>query len=445
MFRAVGRWLRDRIFDAAGHLGALAAVTIGGIHFDHPWLIAGVLLGPIVHGLRWHARRQKRRVLESFATASARPALLVSPPRHPILQAFLADVAWLLTLLASAGPRWGFEEEVELVRGRDIVLVLDMSQSMRATDAPPTRFDRAREAAVDLVDDLRSRPGFRVAVVAFAAEAALVCPLTEDMDYLRFRLESLSLDDPPWGIRPRANARSGTSFAAALRGLLSAHDPQARGFQDAILLSDGDDPGGLAGFLDALAEVEQAGVAVYTLGVGDPESGTSIRVAGRDEPVQTRLNEYPLEEIARRTAGVYFPTRLSKPDVRGIFRRHIESKERTILPGRVPPQPKSQAGWLYGLALVVLGVSAALAIRWQQIVADLAEGLKRLRSWTHRLKLQNLVRLGCWLLIALALLTAAEPRLSDDWERQADQAMLEGRFAEAAELYRRAAERTVHP
>lgn len=420
-------------------------MTVVGIHFDHPWLIVGVLLGPLVHALRWHARKQTRRVLESFATASARQALLVSPPRYPIWRAFLADVAWLLTLLAAAGPRWGLEEELELVRGRDIVLLLDMSQSMRAADVPPTRFDRARQATVDLIDDLRSRPGFRVAVVAFAADAALVCPLTEDLDYLRFRLGNLSLDDPPPGIRPRTNARSGTSFAAALRGLLSAHDPQARGFQDAILLSDGDDPGGLAGFLDALAEVEQAGVAVYTLGIGDPQSGANIRVAGRDEPVPTRLNEYPLEEIARRTGGVYSAARLSRPDVRGIFRRFIESKERTILPGRIPPQPKSQAAWLYGLALLLLGASAALAVRWPQIVADLAEGWKRLRSWTHRLNLQNLVRLGCWLLIALALLTAAEPQRRDDWEQHADQAMLEGRFAEAAELYRRAAERTIHP
>ncbi len=421
-------------------------MNLNSLSFDHPWVIAGLLIWPFLWAWRAQVWRRKRRSLQLFASARALDALWVHRVRWPILQSLLGDATLFLILWGVSGPRWGFHDDVVLVDGRDVVLVLDMSQSMRATDAPPTRFDRAREAALSLVGYLRSRPGYRVGIVAFAAEASLLCPLTEDLEFLRWKLEGLSLDDPPSELRPlRANVPSGTSFAAAVRACLMAHDNRTRGFQDSIVLSDGDDPGQLHGFHEALAEAEQAGIPFYTIGIGDAELGESIRVSGRELPVATRLNEYPLEEWARRTRGAYFPARLSRIDLPGMFRQHIEGKDRIVLPGRVPPQPKSQAAWLYGGAVLLVIATALISVRVEPLRAPWRRFVEAAWRVLRRPRERRLTPTAFGLCFSLALLVAAEIPSSLDWERGADQALLERRFADAEALYRRAAERTTQP
>lgn len=426
-------------------MGKLGSVSLGAMSFQHPWVFAGLFVWLLLLVMRLRAERKNRRSLQIFATERARSGLLTRVEKNTIGREFVWHLAWLVALVGAAGPQWGLQADVPLVTGRDLVLVLDMSNSMRATDAPPSRFDVARDSAIDLVEYLRSRPGYRLGVVVFAASADLLCPLTEDLSVVRVKLEALSLDTPPPRIRPKGTFVSGTSFEAAVVTASAAHDPRMAGFQDVILLSDGDDPAGPDSIREALAGAEAAGIPIHSVGIGDPKAGAQIQVAGRDQPVLTRLVEFPLQELARRTQGVYVGAAIKNPDLVRFFRQQIEPKERTITPGHVPPQRVSRASLCYGTAALLWAVCLLGQRCIRQFVADRIRTIQRLGVEWSRSVVRYLARRWPIVAVGLTLLTAAEPKAPLDWERLGDDALSKQRYGDAAMAYRQALELSEEP
>lgn len=155
---------------------------------------------------------------------------------------------------------------------------------------------------------MKSRGGHRVALIVFAAKPLLVCPLTVDYNHLLQRASEISLSAPPTGIYPNDDEpwTSGTRIGSAVRLAVDSHDPRFEGYQDVILISDGDDPSP-----DRDSEIETGIIAasrqhipVHCVGVGDSKEGGQIIV--EEVPVQTKLEEAPLRTIARLTDGIYF-------------------------------------------------------------------------------------------------------------------------------------------
>ncbi|MEJ2653853.1 MAG: VWA domain-containing protein, partial [Acidihalobacter sp.] len=140
-------------------------------------------------------------------------------------------------------------------RGVDIVIALDCSRSMLATDIQPDRLSRAKREIYDLLAMLE---GDRVGLVAFSGTAFLQCPLTIDYQAFNLFLEVLTPDYLPVG---------GTDLAAALRTAQGAFDPKAASEKAVILITDGentgpDDP------LQAARDAQKAGIKLFCIGVG---------------------------------------------------------------------------------------------------------------------------------------------------------------------------------
>jgi hypothetical protein len=262
--------------------------------------------------------------------------------------------AFTLLLTAAAAPHWGRDEHPEIVSGRDVVIVLDMSNSMRATDAPPDRFNRCRHAALELVDAAQQRGGHRLAIVVFAADAYVVCPLTHDYNHVRAKLQSLDMDQPPQALRLASGAKSGTRIGAGLKSAVAAHDPAFRGFQDVILLSDGDDPVDDGDWQAGLKAAGEAEIPVSTVGVGDPERDSELPIGERK--VLTRLHERPLTEIARQTGGHYLAARLEPPRLAELFRQRIEMKGGTTPDSETLPLPRPRQAWFYAAAIGLFAI-----------------------------------------------------------------------------------------
>src|SRR5262249_57784913 len=117
----------------------------------------------------------------------------------------------------------GGASQPELLRGKDIVIVLDLSKSMLAEQ--PSGIERARRSLRDFTDMLEARGGHRIALVVFAAHAKLQFPLTGDYDHFRFAVEQLDPENLAPVMRPQAGEKiaSGTRIGAALRWALSSH------------------------------------------------------------------------------------------------------------------------------------------------------------------------------------------------------------------------------
>jgi Ca-activated chloride channel family protein len=272
--------------------------------FTHPWLLLVLAALPVLAVLALWARWRRRRALARFGLVG----LEVLRPGGRLVRV-LRRLALLLGLtclgLGLAGPRWGRDWGQTAAPGRDLVVVLDCSQSMRAE--VPSRIHRAREALFDLADTLRRRGGHRVALVTFAGKARLVCPLTHDLDHFREAVEGIDPNEPGLDLEPDGGP-SGTRIGRALALAVAAQDERARGARDVLLLSDGDDPAGDAEWRVGIARARAEGVPVHCVGIGDPDEERPIPqgrgwLTHEGRKVGTRLKEAPLREIATQTGG----------------------------------------------------------------------------------------------------------------------------------------------
>jgi Ca-activated chloride channel family protein len=315
------------------------------------WLLFAL---PVLAGLQIWSVWRKRRSLARLAGPAALPLLLPPRIRWRWLTGMLFSLGMLLLIAGAASPFWGEDPRPLLVAGRDVVLVLDMSRSMTATDAPPNRFERARRALLDLLSSLEQHGGHRLAVVVFAGDAQIVCPLTHDYRHVAAKLEELDIDHLPTNLRAKPGSVSGTRIGMGVRKALECFDDKYRGYQDILLLSDGDDPVADNEWQEGLNAARAAEVPIHTVGLGNPDRDALLAVPGRGE-AKTRLHEHPLRELAVQTGGGYLPARIEEPRLVEFFQRQIGGKATTSQSDDAPPQPHARFVWFYLGALLLFG------------------------------------------------------------------------------------------
>lgn len=291
------------------------------------------------------------------------------PDRHAKLRRIAVLFAIALIAVGIVGPRWGRSESQSVAVGRDIVLVLDLSRSMLAEDMnskeAPARWQAAVAGAKSLVNELRTRGGDRVGVVIYAARPFVLVPLTTDADHILAKLSELDGLHPPAEVRPdRDDTPSGTRIGAALATAVQTHDERFPGFQEIILLTDADDPARDEEWRTGITAARNAGIPVHVVGLGDPVhesfvlvNGEAIEGVGPDgvrSQVQTQLHEEIEKAIANETRGVYLPTHMAVPKLDEFFRNVISTNATREVDDDRRPQPRSQAGWFYAAASLLL-------------------------------------------------------------------------------------------
>ncbi|HEY0396398.1 MAG TPA: VWA domain-containing protein [Candidatus Elarobacter sp.] len=265
--------------------------------FAHPlWLLAGLAVAAV---FLWAAHRASRRAAAS-ALAYSDLAFFAAATKQrldPALVVALACAFALVTLGAAlAGPR--FVASVP-VRGGAIVLCVDTSGSMRATDVDPTRAAAAAAAVRAFADGVPD--GTRLALVAFSSGAGVVQPLTDDKDALRDAIGRL----PP----PNGGTAIGDALATAARQL------PASGKRAVVLITDGVNNLGV----DPLAVAQQLGangIEIDTVGIGTNDSGQLV--PGTDQAAT--IDEDALRQIASSARGAY-----ARANDAGTLRAHLAS------------------------------------------------------------------------------------------------------------------------
>jgi Ca-activated chloride channel family protein len=271
------------------------------------WLLLVILPALIV--FFWWAWRERQRLMTQFIQARLLPGLIsgVSPARQKV-RFVLISIAFGLLLVALARPQWGFTWEESKQKGLDIVVAIDTSKSMLAEDITPNRLQRAKLAALDLMQQAQSD---RLGLVAFAGGAFLQCPLTIDDNAFRQSVEALDVNIIPQG---------GTAVAEAINTALGAFK-EGDNFKVLVLFTDGEDNDENA--LEAAQAAAKEGMKIFTIGIGTPE-GEILRIKdakGRTDylrdaegnAVKSRLNEALLQQIAGATeGGFYLPMRGAK-------------------------------------------------------------------------------------------------------------------------------------
>jgi len=238
--------------------------------------------------------------------------------RKPLFWSSLFGI--LFAFLALAQPHWGMRMEEELQRSHDLLFVLDVSESMLATDPVPSRLERAKQKISSILD---RTTGDRYGLIAFSGTAELMCPLTLDEGYFRTVLNAVDTD---------SISLKGTDIAAALELAIATYEDREDGAGETstksraiILISDGEQ---VEGDAVTLATAASEFARVYVIGVGDPR-GTEIRYTNRlgrrgrvmkgSKPHISKLDEETLSRIAIEGGGGYIRSTASNRDVDELY------------------------------------------------------------------------------------------------------------------------------
>lgn len=303
--------------------------------FAHSHMLPLLWLIPLLVIFLAVAFRRKRRALTTFIHHDLLEQLTSSVSRRKqTLKVALLVLAALLTVLALARPQYGKKLQMSKRKGIDIVIVMDTSESMLAEDIKPNRLQRAKHEVSTLIDRLQ---GDRVALVAFAGQSFIQCPLTLDYGAAKMFLDIIDTNLIP---------EPGTAIGKAIERAAGVFDQQERKYKVMILITDGEDH--RSDPVAAAKKAAEEGIRIYTIGVGSP-GGVPIPIRGQQgglleykkdrfgETVMSKLDEIALQNIALEADGKYFRATMGEmeldrilEDLSKLERRELKSRELTL-------------------------------------------------------------------------------------------------------------------
>jgi Ca-activated chloride channel homolog len=278
--------------------------------FGHPLLLLSLLVLPLAVALYlWLDRRPVRHAM-TFTNLDVLASVAPARSYRRYLAPLLALAALAALCLAVARPN-----RTVLVPSdkATVILVIDVSGSMQASDVKPTRLAAAQAAVRKFLDKVP--PRVRVALVAFAGEAQVAAPPTTDRDLVRAGVDSLG----GFGF-------NGTAIGDALAAAVDLARPQPRGGTQTIayhtiaehkptttilFLSDGHQTRGLLQPLEGAARAKEAGIPVYTVALGTPDGTIEVggNYFGGPEVIPVPPDPVTLRAIAQTTGGKFFDAR----------------------------------------------------------------------------------------------------------------------------------------
>ncbi|HEY3176153.1 MAG TPA: VWA domain-containing protein [Candidatus Polarisedimenticolia bacterium] len=332
------------------------------MRFARPELLWALLLLPVL--AFWLAAQlvRRRRALREFAAEPLLSRLVRSASMEKlVIKSILLVVAALFLILAACRPQWGSSLQQVTRQGVDVLLAIDVSESMLAEDIKPSRLAKAIEESSRLLDRLT---GDRVGLVAFAGAAGVACPLTLDYNAVRIFLDDLS---------PDMISYPGTSIAEALRAAAKVFGPEQRKFKVMVILSDGEEQVEEAEVEEAAKEAASQGLVIHALGVGTPSGGpipirspsgeiTGYKKDQQQRVVTTRLDETLLARLSELTGGRYLPATAAESELDHIA-EEIAGMDKKEMQARLTTQYEERFQIPLAIGLAALIAEALLSGR----------------------------------------------------------------------------------
>ena len=320
------------------------------LRFENDTLLIWLLLIPALFLLFAAFIFYKKRRMNVFAQASLmeRLAPLYSQSKYT-LKFTLLMVALALLIVSLANPQMGLKVEKVQRKGVDLMIALDISESMNAEDIQPSRLKRSKQAINRLLSKLHND---RIGIVVFAGSAYVQLPLTSDYGAAKMFIDVISTSDMQ---------AQGTAIGMAIEMAMTAFDDDKdrKNNKAIIVISDGEDHEEHA--IEATKAARNKGIIVHTIGMGLPE-GTPIpqyngnRRVGfkhdrRGNLVLTKLNEQMLKDIANAGGGYYVGANNTSASVETLFSK-IEQMDKQTFDERNFSDYETR--FQYVLAIVIL-------------------------------------------------------------------------------------------
>jgi len=243
-----------------------------------------------------------------------------------LIKFFLRSIYFTLFILSILGPSFGEgKKEIEIV-GKDIMISVDLSESMNANDIQPSRLEKIKFELKNIVNEFYSD---RIGIVMFSNDAFVQCPLTYDKNALNLFIETLNT-----GLVPNTGTDFGPPLKISLDKLKNNDSkPNTNKSKIIILISDGEDFGENTD--QYINDIKNSSIKLFTLGIGTEKGINLISSSGKIKKDQngleviTKLNSVSLKKIASITNGKYYEITNNKNEIKQLI-THINTLEGNI-------------------------------------------------------------------------------------------------------------------
>lgn len=328
------------------------------IKLGHPELIYGLIIIPIFFFVYWYSRMRRRKALKDFGNPELLAELMpnVSKSRPTVKYVFLMlGVAFIIIGLAR--PQFGSKLKKVKRKGVEVVIALDVSNSMLAEDIQPNRLTRAKRAISKMVERMHDD---RVGLLVFAGDAFVQLPITNDYVSAKLFLESINT-----GIVPV----QGTAIGKAIELGMNSFSPDSEKNKALVIITDGENHEDDA--VKIAADAAEKGIIVHTIGMGLPKGAPipivkngqkDFRRDKKGEVVVTKLNEEMLQQIAAAGKGIYIRANNSHIGLSRLF-DEINKLEKTEMESKIYSEYNEQFQYLLAIGLFFLLLELALLER----------------------------------------------------------------------------------
>ena len=313
--------------------------------FAHPEYFYTLLVIPVLLIFFVISRIVRNKSLKRFGDKDLVMQLMPSVSNgRPLVKFLLWMLVLTLVITALAQPQFGSKLQTSKKKGIEIIIALDVSNSMKAQDIKPNRLERAKRAIAQLTERLRND---KIGLIVFAGQAYVQLPITTDYTSAKLFLDAISTESVPV---------QGTAIGAAINMAAKSFTPNFEGSKTIVVITDGENHED-----DAVGAAKAAlddKITVNTIGMGSPE-GAPIPVGSdflRDKSnnvVVTKLDEKMLAEIATAGGGTFVRATNTDIGLNGLF-NEIGKLEKSEINSRQYSEYNDQFPLFLSLALALI-------------------------------------------------------------------------------------------
>lgn len=315
--------------------------------FESPYILFFLLAIPVFYIVFYIYRSAHKKSLNRFADHVLLEQLM--PEYSPVKQVIKFNILMLvlaLLIVSLARPQFGSKLKEVKRKGIEMIIALDVSNSMMATDISPNRLERSKQAISTLVSKMKDD---LIGLIIFAGEAYTQLPITADYVSANMFLSNIT---------PDAVSRQGTAIGEAIKLARKSFTQNEETSKVIVIISDGENHEG-----NAIEEAEQAnaeGIKVYTIGMGSPkgslipkENGSGFITDRSGSPVTSKMNPDMLNKIASVGGGKFYQASTSNVGLIRLY-NNLRKLNQGEIETKVYSEYDDQFSYLVALALILL-------------------------------------------------------------------------------------------
>lgn len=314
-----------------------------------PAYLYALLIIPVLTLFFVLGRIMRKKALSRFAQNETLQILMPNASNsRPTLKFVILMIALASIIVGIARPQFGAKLKTVKREGVELLIALDVSNSMMAEDIQPNRLERAKRAISQLVDKLNDD---KIGLIVFAGQAYTQLPITTDYPSAKLFLESVSTEIVP---------TQGTAIGAAVELGMRSFSPQFEGSKAMIIITDGENHEDDA--IGAATAAAENGIIVHTIGMGLPQGGPipmykngqkDYRKDNAGNVVVTKLDESMLQQIAAAGKGIYVRANNAQVGLNTLF-NEINKMQTAEMESRIYSDYNDQFQYFIAFGLLLM-------------------------------------------------------------------------------------------